>query len=398
MLARTGSVKRGVVSPDLLEERAKCAFSQEELMNFVHGGDETLSAWKRMMAMFGDDPELRNTLDFYDMTPHEMQENLWKRMLSVYQKHKPEFFLESQFKPPYVDLEVYFQSSLPLTLHISMFRLSIENLANQEQAAFWLPKVKNVDIIGCYAQTELGHGSNVAGLETTATLDKETDEFVIHTPTIAATKYWPGDLGMFASHAVVFARLLIDEQDYGVQPFMVQIRDIDTWKVRPGVKCGDLGPKIGYHGKNNGWASFDQVRIPRTNMLMKLCEVSREGEFSIKGDPRVLYSVMMAIRMQIVQYSGISTMLATQIAVRYCCVRRQFSTLQGVKDERKVIDYQTTAASVAKLIAKGVTQSLAGVWITKQYQLMMSEVNQGVFTRMDQNHHMLSGFKAMFSE
>ena len=71
--------------------------------------------------------------------------------------------------------------------------------------------VKNGDIFGCYAQTELGHGSNVAGLETTATLDKTTDEFIINTPTITATKYWPGDLGMFSSHAIVFARMIIDD-------------------------------------------------------------------------------------------------------------------------------------------------------------------------------------------
>ena len=71
-------------------------------------------------------------------------------------------------------------------------------------------------MIGCYAQTELGHGSNVAGLETTATYDKATDEFVIHTPTISATKYWPGDMGMFSSHAVVYARLLVEENDYGI--------------------------------------------------------------------------------------------------------------------------------------------------------------------------------------
>ena len=98
--------------------------------------------------------------------------------------------------------------------------------------------------MGCYAQTEIGHGSNVAALETTATLDKTTDEFIIHTPSITATKYWPGDLGRFSSHAVVFARLIIDEADFGVQPFMVQIRDVETWKIREGVKCGDLGPKI----------------------------------------------------------------------------------------------------------------------------------------------------------
>lgn len=126
-----------------------------------------------------------------------------------------------------------------------------------------MPLIENVDIVGCYAQTELGHGSNVAGLETTATFDQVADEFVINTPSVTATKYWPGDMGMFASHAIVFARLLIGDSDHGVQPFMLQLRDTETWKLCPGIKAGDLGPKIGYPGKNNGWASFDHVRIPR---------------------------------------------------------------------------------------------------------------------------------------
>lgn len=97
-----------------------------------------------------------------------------------------------------------------------MFTLSFEIFASEEQKKHWLPKIKNLDIIGAYAQTELGHGSNVASLETTATLDQATDEFVINSPKITSTKYWPGLLGHHASHATVFARLIIGEDDYGV--------------------------------------------------------------------------------------------------------------------------------------------------------------------------------------
>lgn len=73
-----------------------------------------------------------------------------------------------------------------------------------------MPLIRNHKILGCYAQTELGHGSNVAALETTATLDKTTDEFVINSPTITSTKYWPGDLGRYTTHAIVFARLIVE--------------------------------------------------------------------------------------------------------------------------------------------------------------------------------------------
>jgi len=79
----------------------------------------------------------------------------------------------------------------------------------------------NYNIHGSYAQTEIGHGSDVAGLQTTATFDKETDEFVIHTPTITATKWWIGELALFATHAVVFARMIIDGTDYGPAAFIV---------------------------------------------------------------------------------------------------------------------------------------------------------------------------------
>ena len=205
-----------------------------------------------------------------------------------------------------------------------------------------MPQLRQVNILGCYAQTELGHGSNVAGIETTATLDKTTDEFVINSPTITSAKYWPGDLGRNTSHAIVFARLLIDETDYGVQPFMVQLRDTDSWKYRPGVRTGDLGQKYGYTSKDNGWATFDHVRIPRTYMLMGLCEVNKEGEFSLIGDPRVLYSVMMYIRMLICKECGNITMGSSQIGLRYLAVRRQFATYQKQKEERTILNYQTT--------------------------------------------------------
>jgi acyl-CoA oxidase len=168
----------------------------------------------------------------------------------------------------------------------------------------------------------LGHGSDVASLETTATLDKTTDEFIIHSPTVTSTKYWPGDLGRMTSHAVVFARLIIDENDYGVQPFMVKLRDLDTWKHLKGVQTGDLGPKFGYHSKDNGWARFDKVRIPRTDMLMGICDVNKDGEVEIKGDLRVLYSVMMYIRLLIVSDCGSLTLMGSQLALRYLAVRR----------------------------------------------------------------------------
>ena len=176
------------------------------------------------------------------------------------------------------------------------------------------------------------------------------------------------------------------------------MRDVETWKILPGVKCGDIGPKIGYTSKDNGWMSFDNVRIPRTNMLMGLSEVTKDGEFSINGDPRVLYTVMMGIRSAIVSGSGIYyTIQAVRNATRYCCVRRQFKTQHDSVIERKVIDYQTTMTTIARLLASGYTMTVSGLYITDEYYRMVEDSERKVFTRMDGMHHLLSGFKAIFS-
>jgi len=116
-------------------------------------------------------------------------------------------------------------------------------------------------------------------------------------------------LGNFCSHAAVFAKLIIDGNVYGLHCFLVPLRDLNTWKHLKGIKTGDLGPKYGYSSKDNGWATFDNVRIPRTNRTYICMSV---GNF----------------------LSG-----ALQIAIRYTCVRRQFPTIEGSKQERPLIDY-----------------------------------------------------------
>jgi acyl-CoA oxidase len=159
-------------------------------------------------------------------------------------------------------------------------------------------------------------------LETTATLDKTTDEFVIHSPTKTSTKFWPGDLGRYTTHACVFARLIIDGKDYGVHSFVVQLRDLDTFKHVKGVNTGDIGPKFGYVTKDNGWAIFDNKRIPRNHMLMSMASVDKQGNFKLIGDMRVLYSTMMLIRTRIVCVMNLPMFAALTIAIRYAAVRR----------------------------------------------------------------------------
>lgn len=71
--------------------------------------------------------------------------------------------------------------------------------------------------------------------------------------------------------------MVVEGTDYGVSPFMLQVRNLDNHAVMPGIELGDVGKKLGFNSADNGFASFNQVRIPRTHLLSRLAEVDKEG-------------------------------------------------------------------------------------------------------------------------
>lgn len=133
-------------------------------------------------------------------------------------------------------------------------------------------------------------------------------------------------------------------------------------------------------------------------MLMGFCTVDKEGEFSINGDLRVLYTTMMVIRNYITNSCGHQAFQSIKIGLRYACVRRQFRTVHGSKVERPLIDYQTHLHIYGTLLAKAYAIQLTGVHLNALFRDMLEQVNKGEFQKMDMTHHLLSGFKAVFSE
>ena len=127
-----------------------------------------------------------------------------------------------------------------------MLQITLRDQGTPEQHKLFLEKAEKYEIIGCYAQTELGHGSNVRGLETTATWNPEDKTFILHSPHLTASKWWIGSMGRTANHAVVMAQLIIDGKSYGPHPFVVQIRDLKTHEPLENIYVGDIGPKFGY--------------------------------------------------------------------------------------------------------------------------------------------------------
>lgn len=177
----------------------------------------------------------------------------------------------------------------PFTLHYVMFVPTLLGQGTLEQQAYWIGRAWNKEIIGTYAQTELGHGTFIRGLETTATYDPKTKEFVLHSPTLTSYKWWPGGLGQTANYAVVVAQLHSKGQNHGIHPFIVQLRCEKTHKPMPGIKIGEIGTKLGMNSTNNGYLGFEKVRIPRENMLMKNNQVLEDGTFVKAPNSKLTY-------------------------------------------------------------------------------------------------------------
>lgn len=220
-----GSIRRQEVNPDLLEERAKATFDPEEIkqMIYIPGW---LEFYKRIASDMRQHKELIPSHDYFEMTRQEQMKWHWTKLAKTIDVDRDMYLLN-------LAAEAYHTGGMdpgqtPWLLHYGMFQSGIRKLGSDSQAAHWDKNVRSLKFMGCYAQTELGHGSNIAGIETTATLDMATDEFVIHSPTVTSTKYWPGGLGLWANHALVFARCIVEGNDYGVSAFIVPIRDLET--------------------------------------------------------------------------------------------------------------------------------------------------------------------------
>jgi len=287
-------------------------------------------------------PEMNAGFEWYDMSREEKQELWWKRINFLAGLDRKRYFDETETDSYSTSMRwwgMYHLGMPPMFYSLTMFYNTILSLGNEQQQKEYLPRVKSMNMIGCYAHTELGHGSNVGGLETTATLDMETDEWVINTPNIQATKFWPGSLGVASNWAMVHSRIIVNGKDYGPQPVLVQIRSYEGHMPMKGIKVGELGSKLGYNSVDNGWLSFDHVRVPRTNLMSRFSEVTKDGELKIKGDLRILYGVMVQTRLSIIDNCNQDYWRSLVIATRYAACRRQFSSHAGSTVERKLIDY-----------------------------------------------------------
>lgn len=312
------------------------------------------------------DPDMRND-DWYDLTKDQVRERTMKKFRNM---------------AHYVTVDTEQTSFLRLALvsivdpgfwtrfgvHYGLFFNALRGSASDSQLSYWLQQgaASLNGIVGCFCMTELGHGSNVQALETTATFDEQTDEFIIHTPCLTATKWWIGGAAHSATHSVVFAQLIVKGKRHGVKSFVVPLRNPHDYSMKPGVVIGDLGKKMGRDGIDNGWVQFSNVRIPRQFMLMKHTKVSREGKVKEPPLAQLTYGALITGRTAMVLDSSASSKRITTIAIRYACVRRQFSATPG-QPETCLIDYAMHQRRLMPLLAQTYAMQFAGDKLYKMY-------------------------------
>ncbi|CAI2360764.1 unnamed protein product [Moneuplotes crassus] len=228
--------------------------------------------------------------------------------------------------------------------HTALYSKTIKNLGTERHHDILMESLA-FKTIGCFCLTELGHGSNAKGLETTATYDKNAQEFVINSPTQTSMKFWIGNLGKTAHNAVVLAQLLIEKNgklvNKGVHCFEFQIRDEQTHIPLPGIEIGDCGMKKGLDGIDNGWMKFNEYRIPREALLNRFGDVTPEGEYKtdIPSDGKRFATSMSALsggRISVLASTSGLSLWACTVALRFSAVRQQFGPAEN---ETRILDY-----------------------------------------------------------
>ncbi|XP_037347699.1 peroxisomal acyl-coenzyme A oxidase 2 [Talpa occidentalis] len=380
--------------PDIKSERYERSFNVERLTNILDGGAQQTALRRKVERIIHDDPQL-NLKDNYFMTQNERYEAAIQKKVHIQMLAQRLGWPDNGQELRYAYRAL--SGDLAFTLH-NVFQNALKSLGSEEQIAKWAPLCKKFQIITTYAQTELGHGTNLQGLETTATYDAATQEFVVHSPTLTATKWWPGDLGRSATHALVLAQLICSGAQQGMHAFIVPIRSLQDHTPLPGITVGDIGPKMNFEHTDNGFLQLDHVRVPRENMLSRFAQVLPNGTYIKLGTKQSNYLSMVVVRVELLLGEIIPLLQkACIIAIRYSVIRRQ-SYLRPGNPEAKVLDYQTQQQKLFPQLASAYAFHFLAQNLLEFFHTAFKAILQRDFSLLPELHALSSGMKATVAD
>ncbi|XP_021423746.2 peroxisomal acyl-coenzyme A oxidase 1 isoform X1 [Oncorhynchus mykiss] len=379
------------MNPDITRERENATFNVEKLTHILDGGIEKTKRRREIESLVISDPDFQSE-DLNFLSRSERYDAAVKKSAQMILKLREYGISDPE--------EIYCYKSCvhrgraePLDLHLAMFLPTLLNQASPEQMETFFIPAWNLDIIGTYAQTEMGHGTHLRGLETTATYDPATQEFVLNSPTITSIKWWPGGLGKTSNHAIVLAQLHTQGKCHGLHAFIVPLRSMNTHIPLPGVVVGDIGPKFGFDEVDNGYLKLENVRIPREHMLMKYAKVEADGTYVKPPSAKLTYGTMVFIRSMIVGEAGHALAKSCTIAIRYSSVRHQ-SEIRPGEPEPQIMDYQTQQYKLFPLLATAYAYKFVGQYMNQVYHRITGDISQGDFSELPELHALSAGLKA----
>ena len=289
------------------------------------------------------------------------------------------------------DMEAYFTVMETLSYHdlslvikfgvqFGLWGMSVYLLGTEKHHKKYLKKIGTLELPGCFAMTETNHGSNVKGIETTATYHHTTKTITINTPHHYARKNYIGNAACHGQAATVFAKLIIEGKDYGVNAFVVPLRD-EAGNTLSGITIEDCGRKMGLNGVDNGIIHFDNVQIPLDEMLNRFATINEHGVFEslISSDNRRFFTMLGTLvggRIGIPRAGLSAAKSGLTIAIRYADQRLQFGP-EGAT-EVPILNYRTHQRRLMPLIANAYALHFALQYLTKRFLNRTEEEMQEV--------------------
>jgi acyl-CoA oxidase len=250
---------------------------------------------------------------------------------------------------------MYVDGSLTIKFGVQfgLFGGSIQKLGTKKHHDAFLSKTGTAELLGCFAMTETGHGSNVRGIKTTATYDKATEQIIIHTPGKNDNKEYIGN-ALHSKMASVFAQLIVDGKNEGVHAILVPLRD-DNHQLLPGVTVEDNGYKLGLNGVDNCKICFNQVAVPRENLLNKYGDITPEGKYQsdIKNPNKRFFTMLGTLvggRICVARAGLGGAKMALAVAIKHALKRRQFNDSVKIQEDL-LMDYPTHQLRLTPLVA-----------------------------------------------
>lgn len=328
-------------------------------------------------SIIRDDPSFHMNFDRYNMSHSERKDKAVDVYIAVEALTTRLSLTRHEKRFVYSRINQYSDSAVHLDVYYNAFRL----LASPAQIDQWLSLIEKNQLQLAFCVTELGHGTELNRLETTAFYDPLQDEIVINSPTLESMKWWSGS-NEYTTHMILYANLIVNSRSEGIFPFFFQIRNLETLELLPEVTQGDIGPRAGLELQGYHYYKFSNLRVPSSALMQRFVRFEN-GRLNLLH-PQAKSLVMSSIeymRVMLISWAWRPTSLALTIAVRYSEVRRQFNTLPGTTKERKVMDYQLQQLKLIPALASVFGQLFGGRELMKQVDEHTEATQRGNFER-----------------